>query len=42
MSVVFASIKGLTYYDSRKACLGATLFTPVDGTGVWLIDMEGR
>ncbi len=42
MGVVFASIKGLTYYDSRKACLGVTLFTPVDGTGVWLIDMEGR
>ena len=42
MSLALTSIKGLTYYDSRKVCLGTTLFTPVDGTGVWLIDMEGR
>ena len=41
MSVAFTSIKGLTLYDSRKACIGATLFTPVDGMGPWLIDMEG-
>lgn len=42
MSVAFNSIKGLTFLNSRKACHGFTLITPVDGTGVWLIDMMGR
>jgi len=42
MSTASMSIKGLTYYNSEKACAGVTLFSPVDGTGIWLIDMLGR
>ena len=42
MNAAFTSIKGLTYYDTWKACVGVTLFTPVEGTGVWLIDMIGN
>lgn len=42
MSYAFSRIKGLTYYDSRSACMGFTLLSPVEGTGLWLIDMKGR
>lgn len=42
MSVAFTSIKGLTFYDMRRAFNGFTLITPVEGTGAWLIDMYGR
>lgn len=42
MSIAFNSIKGLTFLNSKKAYHGFTLITPVDGTGVWLIDMMGR
>ncbi len=42
MSVAFTSIKGLTFYDTQRAFNGFTLITPVEGSGVWLIDMYGR
>jgi len=42
MSVAYTSIKGITFYNTRWAYKGVTLLTPVDGTGVWLIDMLGR
>ncbi|MBA7705858.1 hypothetical protein ES703_114698 [subsurface metagenome] len=42
MSVAFTSIKGVVFCDSRRSYNGVTLFTPVNGTDVWLIDMQGR
>ncbi len=42
MSVAFTSIKGVTFYNSRRAYSGVNLLTPVDGEGVWLIDMMGK
>ena len=42
MSVAFTSIKGVTFYNSRWAYTGLNLLTPVDGEGVWLIDMLGE
>jgi len=41
MSFARTSIKGLVFCDSRRAYRGLTLFTPVEGKGVWLIDMFG-
>jgi hypothetical protein len=34
--------KGLLHYDSAKTFNGYTLFAPMYGSDVWLIDMEGR
>lgn len=42
MSVAFNSIKGVTFYDRTKAYVGVTVLIPVDGHGVWLIDMLGN
>lgn len=42
MSYAFSRIKGLTFYDSRRACVGFTLLSPVEGNGLYLIDMKGR
>ena len=42
MSYARTSLKGVMYYDSRRAYNGLTLFTPVEGRGAWLIDMLGR
>lgn len=43
MSAEFAaSMKGIVFHNSDRAYSGFTLFTPLNGTGVWLIDMEGR
>ena len=42
MSFARTSIKGLVFCDSRRAYNGYTLFTPVKGQSVWLIDMQGR
>ena len=42
MSVAYAGIKGLVFYDAWRAYNGVTLLTPLDGTGAWLIDMQGR
>ena len=42
MSFARTCIKGLVFCDSRRAYPGLTLFTPVEGTGVWLIDLHGR
>ncbi|MDP6180692.1 MAG: aryl-sulfate sulfotransferase, partial [Desulfatiglandales bacterium] len=42
MSVAFTNIKGVVFCDSRRSYNGVTLFTPVDGRGAWLIDMQGR
>jgi len=35
-------LKGVMFYDSRRAYSGVTLFTPMEGKGAWLIDMMGR
>ena len=42
MSVAFTSIKGITYFNTRRAYRGITLIIPVNGRGVWLVDMLGR
>ena len=42
MSIAFTSIKGTTFYNSRKAYAGFNLLTPIEGEGVWLIDMMGE
>jgi hypothetical protein len=42
MSFARTHIKGLVFSDSRMAYRGLTLFTPVHGKGVWLIDMMGK
>jgi len=42
MSIANASIKGLVFYDPYRSFNGLTLLTPVDGTGVWLIGMNGN
>ena len=42
MSVGFAGIKGLTYCARRKAYAGVTVFAPMEGTGVYMLDMLGR
>ena len=42
MGIAYTSIKGIVFCDSTKVYNGVTLFTPMDGTGVWLIDMLGR
>ena len=42
MSFAYSSIKGLTFYDTRRVFNGFTLVTPVEGVKVWLIDMYGK
>ena len=42
MSYARTSLKGVMFYDSVKAYNGVTLFTPMEGRDVWLIDMMGR
>ena len=42
MSVARTSVKGIVFCNSAKAYNGVTLLTPVNGTGVWLIDMHGN
>ena len=42
MDVAYTSIKGIVFCDSSRAYDGVTLFTPIDGTRAWLIDMLGR
>jgi len=42
MSYARTSVKGIIFCNSYQAFNGFTLFTPVDGTGVWLIDMRGN
>lgn len=42
MNIAKASIRGVTYYDPRKADDGYTLFSPTGTTDTWLIDMEGQ
>ncbi len=42
MSYARASLKGVTFYNSRCAYNGLTLLTPVEGSAIWLIDMLGR
>jgi len=42
MSYARTSLKGVMFYDSRRAYNGLTLFTPVEGKDAWLIDMMGR
>lgn len=36
------NIKGLTYLDSRKACMGFTLFAPINDKKIYLVDMLGK
>ncbi len=42
MSLVKTARRGVTFYNPQKAHYGYTLFSPVGGKDVWLIDMEGR
>ena len=42
MSFARTRIKGLTFCDSRTGYHGLTLFTPVEGKGVLLIDLFGK
>lgn len=42
MTVAYASVKGLAYYDMRRGYNGFTLITPTEGTKVYLIDMLGN
>ncbi len=42
MGYARTSLKGVMFYDSRRAYNGVTLFTPAAGQGAWLIDMMGR
>lgn len=42
MSYSRTSLRGVMFYDSRRAYNGVTLFTPTEGKGAWLIDMMGR
>jgi len=42
MSYARTRIKGLTFCDTRRASRGFTLVTPVEGQGVWMIDMFGE
>jgi len=42
MSIGTASTKGLVAYDPWKVYQGVNLLTPAEGTGVWLVDMQGR
>ena len=42
MSYARTRLKGMLFYDSRRAYKGVTLFTPTEGKGPWLIDMMGK
>ena len=42
MSYARTSLKGVMFYDSRRADSGLTLFAPMEGKGAWLLDMMGR
>lgn len=42
MGYARTSLKGVMFYDSTKAYNGVTLFTPMEGKDIWLIDMMGR
>lgn len=42
MSVVRRNIHGLAHYEAGRAFEGYTLFAPMYGRNVWLIDMMGR
>ncbi len=41
MSVGFRSQRGLTHTEPGRTCDGLTLFAPMYGRNVWLIDMDG-
>ncbi len=42
MSFARTSMKGIIFCNSYQTYNGLTLFTSAEGTGVWLIDMQGR
>ncbi len=42
MSVVRRNIHGLTHFEAGRAFDGYTLFAPMYGRNVWIIDMMGR
>jgi hypothetical protein len=42
MSYGRTRIKGLVFCDSRRIFRGFTLLTPVEGKGIWIIDMFGE
>jgi hypothetical protein len=42
MTVAYGNLPALRYYDPRRAYPGYTLFSPMGGKKVWLVDMEGR
>ena len=41
MSVVRRNIHGVAHYENNRAYEGYTLFAPMFGRNVWLIDMMG-
>jgi len=42
MSIARTMLKKMIFYDSYRAYNGLNILTPVDGTGVWMIDMNGN
>jgi len=42
MTIARTHLPSLRYFDPQKAYFGYTLFAPMGGKTVWLIDMEGR
>ena len=42
MTIAQSHLPALRYFDPKKAYHGYTLFAPMGGKIVWLIDMEGR
>ena len=42
MGYARTSLKGVIFYNSKKAYNGVTLLSPAEGKGAWLIDMMGR
>lgn len=42
MTIAYGNLPALRYYDPRKTYAGYTLFAPMAGYTVWMVDMEGR
>ena len=42
MSIAKRGVHGLTHFEPGRAFDGYTLFAPMYGKSVWLIDMEGQ
>ena len=42
MGIARTKLTGVTFYSPSMCYNGFTLFAPMDGKDVWLIDMQGR